>query len=137
MSERVLICGDRNWTNFEVILRELSRVQLDRGVEVVIEGENGTYAGFPPNRRVVKGADLMGRAAAERLGIPVLPYAADWRKHGKAAGPIRNRQMLTEGKPTLVLAFHDFLDASKGTKDMVNAARNAGVPAQIVTQRGQ
>jgi YspA, cpYpsA-related SLOG family len=117
--ERVLICGDRNWNDYGTILRELSKVQQSSKVEVVIEGE-------------ANGADSFGRAAATVLGIPVLAFPADWRKHGRAAGPIRNRQMLNEGNPTLVLAFHNFIENSKGTKDMVNVARNAGVPVRII-----
>ena len=77
----------------------------------------------------------MGRHAAERLGIPVLPFPADWRKHGLKAGPIRNRQQFVEGKPTLGLAFHDFLENSKGTLDMVSIMRNAGVPVRVIRQR--
>lgn len=121
--QRILICGDRNWTNFQVILEALSKEHQRDPVEVVIEGD-------------ATGADTMGRLAAERLGIPVLSFPADWRKHGRAAGPIRNRQQLKEGQPTLVLAFHDFIENSKGTLDMVNVARNAGVPAKVITQRG-
>jgi hypothetical protein len=131
MSERVLICGDRDWRNQQLILDELSKIHQELGVEVVIEGENGTVIG----RVVYKGADLMGRYAAERLGIPVLPYPANWRKYGLSAGPIRNRQILTEGKPTLVLAFHNFLENSKGTKDMVQAAMNAGIKTQIIKEK--
>ena len=116
--ERVLICGDRNWSDSVIIMKELSAVQQTLGVEVVIEGE-------------ATGADTMGRQAAEVLGIPVLKFPALWRKHGRSAGPIRNRQMLTTGKPTLVLAFHPFLENSKGTKDMVNVATKAGVPVKV------
>lgn len=39
------------------------------------------------------GADTMGEKIAERLGFPVKRFAADWNKHGKAAGPMRNEQM--------------------------------------------
>lgn len=127
----MLICGDRNWSNFQLILDELSKVQQNSGVEVVIEGENGTVVAG----RIIKGADMMGREAAIRLGLPWRPFPADWRKHGRAAGPIRNRQMLTEGKPTLVLAFHSFIENSKGTKDMVQAAMNAGIKTQIIKER--
>lgn len=118
LTERVLICGDRNWTNFKLVLEKLREIQQERGVEVVIEGE-------------ATGADLMGRTAAAQLGIPVQEFPADWRKHGRSAGPIRNRQMLKEGRPTLVLAFHPFIENSKGTKDMVAVARAAGVPVRI------
>ena len=122
LAERVLICGDRNWTNFQLILDTLSKIQQERGIEVVIEGE-------------ATGADTYGRVAAERLGIPVDKYLADWRKYGLKAGYVRNMQMLTEGRPTYVLAFHNYIENSKGTKMMVNIARNAGVPAEIITGR--
>lgn len=122
MKQRVLICGDRDWTNRELILKTLRDVQQTYGVEVVIEGE-------------AQGADTIGRLAADVIGIPVLRYPADWRRHGKAAGPIRNVQMLKEGKPTLVLAFHNYIENSKGTKHMVTIAQKAGVPTRIITER--
>lgn len=122
LAERVLICGDRNWENFQLIIDTLSKIQQERGVEVVIEGE-------------AKGADTCGKVAAERLGIPVEPHPALWRKYGLKAGPIRNREMLKDGRPTLVLAFHNYIENSKGTKDMVNTARAAGVPVHIITER--
>lgn len=121
--QRILICGDRKWNNPQLILETLSQEHQRDPVEVVIQGE-------------AQGADIMGRAAAERLGIPVLSFPADWRKHGRSAGPIRNRTQFKEGRPTLGLAFHDFIENSKGTKDMVIVMRTAGVPVRIVTSRG-
>lgn len=61
-----------------------------------------------------------------------LPFPADWNRYGRAAGPIRNRQMLTEGKPDLVVAFHDDIESSKGTKDMVTIAEKAGVYVYVM-----
>lgn len=116
--ERVLVCGDRNWTDSIIIMNELFKVINGPGVEVVIEGE-------------ANGADTLGRQAAERLGLTVLKFPADWRKHGRSAGPIRNQQMLKEGRPTLVLAFHPYLPGSKGTKHMVDIATKAGVKVKI------
>ena len=60
---------------------------------------------------------------AEWARIPVKEYPADWQKHGRAAGPIRNQQMLDEGKPDLVVAF----DGGRGTADMIARAEKAGV----------
>lgn len=120
--ERVLVSGDRGWNNYQVILDELIKVHQEYGIEVVIEGE-------------CSGADQMARAAAVQLGIPYLPFPADWRKHGRAAGPIRNRQMITEGKPTLVLLFHPFIENSKGTRDMQTAANQARVRSRVITGR--
>ena len=65
------------------------------------------------------------------MGVPVEVYPADWTRYGKPAGPIRNRQMLNEGKPDMVIAFHDDLSVSVGTKDMVDIANAAGLPVRL------
>jgi hypothetical protein len=64
---------------------------------------------------------------AKWKGIAVKEYPADWQKHGKAAGPIRNRQMLEDGKPDLVIAF----SGGRGTANMISQARAAGVKVLI------
>lgn len=63
----------------------------------------------------------------------ILRFPAQWYKYGRAAGPIRNQQMLDEGKPDLVLAFHSDLEHSKGTKDMVTRARKAGIEVRVIS----
>lgn len=50
-------------------------------------------------------------------------YEADWTTHNKATGPIRNRRILEEGKPDLVVAF----PGGKGTANMVKQAKQAGI----------
>jgi len=67
------------------------------------------------------------------MGFPVSTYPADWAQHGRAAGPIRNQRMLTQGKPDLVVAFHDNLEHSKGTKNMLKQATEKGVPTKLLT----
>ena len=47
----------------------------------------------------------------------------DWKKYGKKAGPLRNQQMLEEGKPDLVVAF----PGGNGTADMVRRAKKANI----------
>lgn len=60
------------------------------------------------------------------------PYPADWDRHGKAAGPIRNREMLAASEPDLVIAFVDKpLTRSRGTHDMVTIAREAGITTWV------
>jgi hypothetical protein len=113
---RVLICGDRHWADQAKIHQALNALE---GVSLVIEGE-------------CQGADLLGREVAEALGIPVRPFPADWRRYGRAAGPVRNQQMLDEEQPDQVLAFHPDLARSKGTADMVRRARKAGLPVTVI-----
>lgn len=118
---RVLVCGDRNWDKPERVREVLGQLLYEHHIECVIEGE-------------ARGADKAGRRAAERLGIPVLKFPADWTTFGNKAGVIRNAQMLLEGRPNLVIAFHSNLAKSKGTKDMVRRARAAGVPVMVVAR---
>lgn len=112
---RVLICGDRHWTDYVMIADRVAT--LPKGSEV-IEGE-------------AKGADLMARRAAEQHGLLVLSWPAEWDRYGRAAGPVRNQRMLKEGRPEEVWAFHDDLANSKGTKDMVRQAQKMGVPVKV------
>lgn len=115
---RVLVCGGRNWGEREPILRELRKLIKKHGRVLVIEGE-------------ARGADKLSRKAAEELGCPCERYPAQWDRYGRGAGPIRNRQMLTEGEPDEVLAFHENIDESKGTKNMVETAAKAGVAVRV------
>ena len=119
---RLLICGDRHWSEIKPIRREVIRLNGPRKypsgvIEVIISGH-------------APGADILGEFVAEELEIPTEVYPAQWDVYGRAAGPIRNQQMLDEGKPTHVLAFHPNLDKSKGTKDMVTRAMKAGVKVE-------
>jgi len=117
---RLLVCGDRNWRDRQMVYDEISALD---NIECVIEGE-------------AKGADTFARYTAEYLGIPVLKFPAQWEKYGRQAGPLRNREMLLHGMPTHVLAFHDNISISRGTKDMVNRALKVKLPVKIVGHNG-
>lgn len=112
---RVLVCGGRDYAD-EIMMDEvLSDIDSQRRITTVIEGE-------------ARGADTLAREWAERRRIAVRKYPADWANNGKAAGPIRNRQMLVEGKPDLVVAF----PGGRGTADMVERSERAGVRIHVV-----
>ena len=61
----------------------------------------------------------MGSAFAKRMAIEQIEVRADWEKHGKAAGAIRNQQMLDDYHPDAVIAF----PGGRGTADMIKRAR--------------
>jgi len=111
----VLICGDRNWTNTQSILAKLHRFHPDR--DTIMHG-------------AARGADSIAGRLANDLGFPVRAYPADWSKYGRAAGPIRNKQMLDQN-PDLVLAFHPDITKSKGTGNMVKIAKAKGTPVEV------
>jgi len=113
---KVLVCGDRHWKNEKIIERELKKLPPDT---TIIHG-------------AAKGADNIAGNTALRLGLRVEAFPAEWKKYGRSAGPIRNRKMLDQN-PDLVLAFHEDLSSSKGTKHMVQIAREKGVPVKLFT----
>lgn len=107
---RVLVCGGRNFNDPLTLGSWLGGIQKNQGISLLIEG------GAP-------GVDRMAREFAKWKGIPFKTFEADWRKHGPAAGPIRNGLMLADGQPDLVVAF----PGGRGTANMVDLARRAGV----------
>ena len=118
MPERLLVCGSRRWADVAPIDQEirLKRAEL----EVVIEGE-------------AAGADTIARQVAERYGVSVLPFPADWKTHGRQAGILRNLAMLREGRPSSVVAFTDhFENRRSGTRHMCRIAVQAGLPVTLV-----
>jgi hypothetical protein len=118
-SVRVLVCGDRNWGDNEMIGRVMKALPVEG--TTLIEGE-------------ARGADTAARDWGFYLGWTVERYAADWDKYGKSAGPIRNRQML-DARPDIVFAFHDDIENSRGTKNMVEQATKAGIPVGVFSHR--
>lgn len=118
--QQILICGDRNWTDKDTIRRLLTAVKNN----------------FPDDKITVihgacRGADQLGGEVAKEFGFEVLEFPANWAEYGKAAGPIRNQQMIDEGQPTRAFAFHDDFNHSRGTKDMVKRLRNAKIPVVV------
>ena len=77
-----------------------------------------------------RGADRLARQVALDFGWKVVTFEAMWDTYGRAAGYIRNSQMLEEGKPEFVLAFWD--GQSRGTKDMIEQSKAFGVPVEVV-----
>jgi hypothetical protein len=116
---RLLVCGGRDWDDFETLSEELVWIAGSESIDVIILG------GAP-------GADRMAGEWAKLMGYPVEVYEADWEKHGRAAGPIRNKRMLDEGKPDLVLSF----PGGRGTRNMIEQATKAGVRVKEVQAAG-
>lgn len=83
---------------------------------------------------MARGLDTLAGRVALMLGFEVLEFPAQWDKYHRAAGPIRNQQMLDEGTPDFAIAFHQDLSRSKGTADMVRRCKKDGVPVKIITR---
>ena len=117
---RILVCGSRGWTLREPILEQL----------IWFEGDVTVIHG------AAHGADTIGGEIAAELGFEIIACPPEWHRYGKAAGPIRNKQMLTEHEPDLVLAFVRDWSRSPGTRHMVSIAKKAGVETRVFDESG-
>lgn len=137
---RVLVCGGREFSDINLPNKKTSLYYLRKQeydfVLATLEkfaAENSKFADKGENwlpydieiiSGMAKGVDTAAANWATTRYCKLHPYPADWATHGNKAGPIRNRQMLAEGKPDVVIAFAGGI----GTKNMMKQARNAGVP---------
>jgi hypothetical protein len=127
----VVVAGggrDLTWPP-ELIATHLLRATRGRLVQALLHG-------------AARGADQAIAAAADQLGWPQIACPAAWREHGRAAGPIRNRQMLERsldllsalplGAGLLVVTF----PGSRGTASLVDQAhrlsRRSPIPIEVI-----
>lgn len=107
---KTLVCGGRDYADWRHIQATLAGLHEKRPISLLIAG------GAP-------GADDLAARWAQFTKLPVSVFPANWKHEGRAAGPLRNRAMLTLGEPDLVVAF----PGGRGTAGMVRLARDAGV----------
>jgi hypothetical protein len=103
-----------------MILEVLKNLPKDT---IIIEGE-------------ARGADQIAGEIASELGLLVEKFPANWQRHGRKAGHIRNAQMLCEGKPTEVIAFHEDWANSRGTRNMITISLEANLPVTLYNTTG-
>lgn len=108
---KVLICGGRDYKPSFRDIAKVAYLLSEYHIEEVVSGR-------------CRGADKFGERVAQVLSLPINGFPADWETHGKAAGFIRNREMLEFlDEDDLVLA----LPGGKGTENMKNLAKEAGI----------
>lgn len=120
MIKRVVIAGCRDYNNYneakEFIDFCTCNIRKENEIVIVSGGASG--------------ADAIGEQYAKENGFKVEKYPADWKKYGRAAGPIRNKQMAEISD--YVICFWD--NKSKGTKSMIEYAKelNRRVKIKII-----
>lgn len=110
MNLTVLVCGGRDYRDYDSLksfLDNLRWMTTAAGNKIGLLVHGGAT-----------GADALANIWAFENGVPVKRFPAEWDKHGRSAGPIRNRKMFEESAPDVVVAF----PGGKGTADMVNVA---------------
>lgn len=114
---KVIIAGSRGFDDYAALCsccdKMLARKAQERQITIV--------SGH------AQGADLLGEKYARERGYNIELHPANWSKYGRAAGPKRNKEMALCSNA--LLAFWD--GESKGTKNMIDEARAAGLQVRI------
>jgi hypothetical protein len=118
---RVLVTGSRYWPDRQAVYDALDDALLSapRRPLIVVHGACRTGADIH--------AHLWTVSASVTVDVIEEAHPADWTTHGKAAGPIRNQEMVAAGAD-LVLAFP--LPNSRGTHHTMSLAEAAGIPVR-------
>lgn len=117
-SYKVLVCGGRNYLDWEQVYHVLDALHAKIGDRLMIISGGAV------------GADTWAREWAVDRKVDHITLYAKWDRHGRAAGPIRNRRMAKKN-PRLVYAFHSDISKSKGTKDMVKVAEKQKIEYKV------
>jgi hypothetical protein len=105
-----IICGGRDDIPSASVLKRFRRALAEHEITTVHHGD-------------ARGVDRYVGKVSENWGLRVVRHPADWERHGRSAGMIRNAEMLDELGVAVVFAFQ----GGVGTADMERRAQAAGV----------
>lgn len=115
----VLVCGGRDFNDearvFAVLDGIARQLGLTGALVRIVTGD-------------ATGADALAAKWAQARKLSCSIYAAEWTKHGRKAGPLRNQRMLDENAVAMVVAF----PGGAGTADMVRRADAARIEVRKV-----
>lgn len=114
---KLIVCGGRDFTDQDYAFAILDQCHHEVGITCLVEGG-------------ARGADRLGRLWAISRGVRYLTFAADWDRHGKSAGFLRNAEMLNSGAEG-VIAF----PGGRGTAHMIRISKERSVPVVEVPLR--
>lgn len=116
---KLVVSGSRHIEDYGLFcqaMEESGFLMTRNGVECIIQGG-------------ATGVDSLAKRFADEAGTTVITMKADWNEHGKAAGPIRNSEMIQyaveDGETAGLLAIWD--GYSRGTWDCIKKAQAKGL----------
>lgn len=118
---KIIVCGTRTFNYYLLLKRTLDKLTAKLKRITIITG-------------AAKGADALAERWARENWRVVIRFHADWQKHGKKAGPIRNQEMIEymNGKGACI-GFWD--GKSAGTKDILERAKKNDLRVKIITYK--
>ena len=125
----LIVCGSRSFDDPEFLFRKMDSLtrKLNKKKLTIVTGAQRSKAKDGHSH----GADYFAEQWARKNWCNMLRFHADWQKHGKAAGMIRNTEMLKESEATVLIAFR-VNGPSPGTDDSVAKARKKGLRVIVV-----
>jgi hypothetical protein len=115
---RIAFVGSRKYPHPDLVRKVVRDMRSDRGDFVAVSGG-------------ANGVDKIAIEEAEKLGCKTMIFVAEWDKHGKSAGPLRNGKIVEAADR--VVAFWD--GESRGTKDTIDKAIKAKKPLMVYDAR--
>jgi hypothetical protein len=112
---KVIIAGSRGFSDFPLLYSKCEEILANIKEAEIVSG-------------TARGADKLGEHYASLKGYSVSQFPADWDKHGKSAGYIRNKEMADYAD--CLIAFWD--GESRGTKHMIDLAREKNLSVHII-----
>lgn len=114
---KVIIAGCRDFADYELLKEKCNFYLQNKKPEniVIVSGH-------------ASGADALGERYAQERGLQLETYPADWKAHGRAAGPIRNAQIATVADALIAL----WDGKSHGIKNMIETARKHNLQVAVV-----
>lgn len=113
--EKIAIVGSRDFNRASDIIRFIDSLSIDT---IIVSG-------------CADGADAIALRYGRRMGHEVEKKVADWKRYGRGAGPIRNREIVTSG----ISVLHVFLVAGRlagrGSSDCIAQAYRLGIPVIV------
>ena len=113
---RIIIAGSRTITEYSTVFNAMNYLNLNP--TAILSG-------------CAEGVDKLGERWAKEHKIRIERYPADWEKHGKKAGYIRNAEMVKNAD--WLVAIWD--GKSKGTKHTIDLANKKGIKVFVYEWR--
>lgn len=122
---KVIIAGSRKFTDYALLKEKCDRILsaklADPNIEVIVVSGHAS------------GADALGERYALEKGLKKEVYPADWKRFGRAAGPVRNAQMADVADA--LIAFPLSGEENRGTKNMITLAQQRGLLVRIISKQ--
>lgn len=115
---KIIIAGSRDFNDYKLLKSTMDDLLSEKNKTHKIEIVSG----------MAKGADTLGVLYAKERKYNIIEYRAQWRKYGKAAGMIRNGEMLDVADA--IVTFWNGM--SPGTLDVIKKAEARGIPCRVV-----